>query len=75
MKTNEQGHRKMIEEACEFAMKKLGVQKGDIAYLMGGDLVNQMTPTNFAARDLEIPLLDYFRLVPHQYLQSLLHAC
>ena len=22
MKTNEQGHRKMIEEACEFAMKK-----------------------------------------------------
>jgi len=60
MKTNEQGHRKMIEEACEYAMKKMGVQKGDIHYLMGGDLVNQMTPTNFAARDLEIPFIGLF---------------
>ena len=27
MKTNEQGHRKMIEEACEFAMKKWAYKK------------------------------------------------
>lgn len=60
MKTNEQGHRKMIEEACEFAMKKIGIQKGEIDYFMGGDLVNQMTPTNFAARDLEIPFIGLF---------------
>ena len=38
----------------------MGVQKGDINYLMGGDLVNQMTPTNFAARDLEIPFIGLF---------------
>ncbi|GAB0167559.1 stage V sporulation protein AD [Lysinibacillus sp. CTST325] len=60
MKTNEQGHRKMVEEACEFAMKKAGVKNADIDYFMGGDLVNQMTPTNFAARDLDIPFIGLF---------------
>ncbi|MGE7690511.1 stage V sporulation protein AD [Lysinibacillus sp. NPDC097214] len=60
MKTNEQGHRKMVEEACEFAMKKAGVKNTDIDYFMGGDLVNQMTPTNFAARDLDIPFIGLF---------------
>ncbi|MEX3746305.1 MULTISPECIES: stage V sporulation protein AD [Lysinibacillus] len=60
MKTNEQGHRKMVEEACEFAMKKAGVKNPDIDYFVGGDLVNQMTPTNFAARDLAIPFIGMF---------------
>ncbi len=60
METNEQGHRKMVEEACEFAMKKAGVKNTDIDYLMGGDLINQMTPTNFAARDLDIPFIGLF---------------
>lgn len=60
MKTNEQGHRKMVQEACEFAMKKAGVKNTAIDYFMGGDLVNQMTPTNFAARDLDIPFIGLF---------------
>ena len=60
METNEQGHRKMIEEACEIAMKKGGITTKEVDYLLGGDLVNQMTPTNFAARELAIPFIGMF---------------
>lgn len=60
MKTNEQGHRKMIQEACEIAMKKAGVKNLDIDFFLGGDLVNQMTPTNFAARELAISFIGLF---------------
>ncbi|MFJ7735901.1 stage V sporulation protein AD [Lysinibacillus sp. NPDC097287] len=60
MKTNEQGNRKMIQEACEFAMKKAGVKNLEVDFFLGGDLINQMTPTNFAARELAIPFLGLF---------------
>ncbi|WP_107895594.1 stage V sporulation protein AD [Lysinibacillus mangiferihumi] len=60
MDTNEQGHRKMVEEACEFVMKKGGITTAEVDYLLGGDLVNQMTPTNFAARELAIPFIGLF---------------
>ncbi|WP_409368079.1 stage V sporulation protein AD [Lysinibacillus sp. 38-6] len=60
MDTNEQGHRKMIEEACEIAMKKGGITTKEVDFLLGGDLVNQMTPTNFAARELAIPFIGMF---------------
>lgn len=60
MKTNEQGHRKMIQEACEIAMKKAGVKNLDIDFFLGGDLINQMTPTNFAARELAISFIGIF---------------
>jgi len=60
METNEQGHRKMIEEACEIAMKKGGITTKEVDFLLGGDLVNQMTPTNFAARELAIPFIGMF---------------
>lgn len=60
MKTNEQGHRKMIQEACEIAMKKVGVKNLEIDFFLGGDLINQMTPTNFAARELAISFIGMF---------------
>ncbi|MFJ7950878.1 stage V sporulation protein AD [Lysinibacillus sp. NPDC096418] len=60
MKTNEQGNRKMIQEACEIVMKKTGVTNLEIDYFLGGDLINQMTPTNFAARELAIPFIGLF---------------
>lgn len=60
METNEQGHRKMIEEACEIIMKKGGITTKEVDFLLGGDLVNQMTPTNFAARELAIPFIGMF---------------
>ncbi|GLC87724.1 stage V sporulation protein AD [Lysinibacillus piscis] len=60
MKTNEQGHRQMVQEACQSAIKKLGVQNAEVDYFLGGDLVNQMTPTNFAARELAMPFIGLF---------------
>ncbi|MEG0449531.1 MAG: stage V sporulation protein AD [Lysinibacillus sp.] len=60
MKTNEQGHMKMIQEACDVVMTKANIQNLDVDYFLGGDLVNQMTPTNFAARELAISFIGLF---------------
>ncbi|KGR90585.1 SpoVAD [Ureibacillus massiliensis 4400831 = CIP 108448 = CCUG 49529] len=60
-KTNEQGHAKMITEACDIVMKKANINnKLDIDYFLSGDLVNQMTPSNFAARELGTPFIGLF---------------
>ena len=49
-KTNEQGHAKMILEACDIVMKKANIKNLDVDFFLSGDLVNQMTPSNFAAQ-------------------------
>ncbi len=46
----EKAHRKLIEEAIQTAMQKENIQKEDIQFLIAGDLINQITPTSFAAR-------------------------
>ncbi len=59
--TNEQGHAMMIQEACNIIMKKANITNNlDIDYFLSGDLVNQMTPTNFAARELAISFIGMF---------------
>lgn len=59
-KTNERGNAKMIMEACDLVMAKANVAPLDIDYLLAGDLINQMTPTNFAARELAISFIGLF---------------
>lgn len=59
-KTNERGNAKLILEACDAIMKKSNVAPLDIDYLLAGDLINQMTPTNFAARELAISFIGLF---------------
>lgn len=59
-KTNEQGHSKMILEACEIVMNKANIKNEDVDFFLSGDLVNQMTPSNFAARDLAISFIGLF---------------
>lgn len=59
-KTNEQGHSKMISEACEIVMNKANIKNLDIDFFLSGDLVNQMTPTNFAARELACSFIGLF---------------
>lgn len=59
-KTNEQGHSKMIQEACDIVMKKANLKNLDVDFFLSGDLVNQMTPTNFAARELAISFIGLF---------------
>lgn len=58
--TNEQANSKMMEDACALVLKKVGVSESDADFLLLGDLVNQMTPSNFCAASLEIPFIGMF---------------
>lgn len=58
--TNEQGNAALISEACQLILKKSNLNNLDIDYFLGGDLINQMTPTSFAARELAISFIGMF---------------
>ncbi|MEK5079427.1 stage V sporulation protein AD [Solibacillus sp. FSL W7-1436] len=58
--SNEKGNAMLISEACQTILKKSNLNNLDIDYLLGGDLVNQMTPTNFAARELAVSFIGLF---------------
>lgn len=59
-KTHEKAQAKMIQEACNIILKKAKVERLSINYFLSGDLVNQMTPTNFAARELAVAFIGLF---------------
>ncbi|KAB8138583.1 stage V sporulation protein AD [Gracilibacillus oryzae] len=59
-KSFEQAHRHLIEEASTIALKKGNVDRENINFFLHGDLINQITPSNFAARELKIPYLGLF---------------
>jgi stage V sporulation protein AD len=56
----EKANRKLIEEAIQAVIHKEGLQKEDIQFLIAGDLINQITPTSFAARTAQIPYFGIF---------------
>ncbi|MGG0740840.1 stage V sporulation protein AD [Niallia taxi] len=56
----EQAHRVLLEEAAQTALQKSGRTAEDIQFLLAGDLINQITPSSFAARDLKIPYFGLF---------------
>ncbi|MGP7817241.1 stage V sporulation protein AD [Niallia sp. 01092] len=58
--TYEQAHRLLLEEAAQTALQKSEVKPQDIEFFLAGDLINQMTPTSFAARTLKIPYFGLF---------------
>ena len=58
--TNEKGHQQMAEQACQIALQKAKIKKQDVDFLMSGDLVNQMTPSNFVAATLGAPYIGLF---------------
>lgn len=58
--TNEQAHAKMMEDACLTVLNKVGLAPSDADFLLIGDLVNQMTPSNFSASSLKIPYVGLF---------------
>lgn len=58
--TNEKGHMEMIKSTVELVMQKANIQPLDVDYFLSGDLVNQMTPTNIAARELAIAFIGMF---------------
>ena len=56
----EKAERKFLEHACEVAIEKGHVKKEDISFFISGDLMNQITSSNFAARTFSIPFLGIF---------------
>ncbi|AOH53119.1 stage V sporulation protein AD [Peribacillus muralis] len=58
--TYEKAHKVLLEDACTKAIEKAGLKKEQIQFFLGGDLINQMTPTSFACRTLGTPYLGLF---------------
>jgi len=56
----EKAEQKLQEQACETAIKKAGMKKEDIQFLLSGDLINQIVPSSFSARTLSIPFLGLY---------------
>ncbi|MFD2671617.1 stage V sporulation protein AD [Marinicrinis sediminis] len=56
----EKAERKMMEEAARLAVKKGNLSKGQVEFYVGGDLMNQIISSSFAARELSIPYIGVF---------------
>ncbi|PLR97589.1 stage V sporulation protein AD [Bacillus sp. T33-2] len=56
----EKAHVLLLEEAITTALKKGNFQQEDMHFMLAGDLINQITPSSFAARTLEIPFFGLF---------------
>ncbi|MBN6187645.1 stage V sporulation protein AD [Aneurinibacillus sp. BA2021] len=56
----EKAEKKMLEAAYDTAIKKAGIQKGDINFLLAGDLMNQIISSSFSARTVGVPYLGIF---------------
>ena len=60
MKTWENAESKLIEESVDILLNKIGKTKFDIDVHIGGDLLNQIVATNYAASSLGIPLIGVY---------------
>ncbi len=59
-KSFEKAHQHMIEDASHIAVEKANLEISDIQFFLHGDLINQLTPSSFAAKNLSIPYLGLF---------------
>ncbi|WP_156290509.1 stage V sporulation protein AD [Oceanobacillus salinisoli] len=56
----EKAQQVMMEQACQVAIKKSSIQKEQVEFFISGDLINQITPTTFAAKTMGLPYLGLF---------------
>lgn len=70
----EKCERKMYEQAVRIAVQKSGLELNGVDYLLGGDLLNQITTASYAARELEIPFLGLYGACSTMAESSLLGA-
>ncbi len=59
-KSYELAEQKMLEEACNIAIRNAELKWDDINMHLSGDLLNQITSSSFTARSLSIPYLGLF---------------
>lgn len=50
----------LLEEASQLATEKANINEQDINFFISGDLINQITPTTFAAKTIQSPYLGIF---------------
>lgn len=60
MDSYEKAQRVLLEEAIRTTLAKAKMEKEQIEFLFAGDLINQITPTSFAARTMQIPYFGLF---------------
>ena len=51
---------KMLEEAMQGAISQVGVPMDHIEFMLAGDLLNQMISSNFAARQMALPMIGIY---------------
>ncbi len=56
----EKTEKKMFKYVVEHTLSKAGCKKSDVDVLIGGDLLNQIVSSGYAARDLELPFLGVY---------------
>lgn len=56
----EKAEQKILEEACNLAVRKSGLKREDINFHFSGDLLNQTTSSGFTAKSLGIPHFGIF---------------
>lgn len=59
-KSFEKAQQLLLVEASDLALEKAGIKQSDISHFISGDLMNQITPTTFAAELLQYPYLGIF---------------
>ena len=58
--TFEKAESRMMYTVIKDTIKKAGLTESDIDYLFAGDLLNQLTSSNFAAREVNIPFFGLY---------------
>jgi stage V sporulation protein AD len=56
----EKAEKTLLEEAAKLAIENAGLTKEQVNFFVGGDLMNQIISSSFAARTLSIPFLGVF---------------
>jgi stage V sporulation protein AD len=56
----ELAERQMVLDAARAAIRKAGVGEGELQFMLGGDLLNQIISASFAARELALPFLGLY---------------
>lgn len=59
-KSWEKAERLLLEQASEFAIQNARLDRSELQFYIGGDLLNQITSNSFAARTLGVPYLGVF---------------
>ncbi|WP_341281987.1 stage V sporulation protein AD [Paenibacillus sp. FSL H8-0537] len=59
-KSWEKAERLLLEQAADFALQNARIDKEMVQFFVGGDLMNQIISSSFAARSLGIPYLGVF---------------